>query len=138
MPLTHMNRPAQESDELLAMESRLQSQLTSKANKVQESWITPTLWNGWIPGVFGTPQYMLDEFGFVHLRGSIKNGVVGQAAFALPTGYRPSIIKGWISIDGYESFNTGFITTTSGSFTPNKLNTNGDTCLDNITFKVGA
>jgi hypothetical protein len=108
-----------------------------KANKTQEAWITPTLLNGWIAGAFGTPQYMLDELGFVHLRGSIKNGVVGQAAFTLPTGYRPSSIKAWISTSGYEAFNTGFITT-SGSFAANKLNTNGDTALDNISFKVGA
>ena len=108
-----------------------------KANKAQEAWITPTLLNGWIAGAFGTPQYMLDELGFVHLRGSIKNGVVGQAAFTLPTGYRPSSIKAWISTSGYEAFNTGFITT-SGLFAANKLNTNGDTVLDNISFKVGA
>lgn len=30
-----------------------------------------------------------DPFGFVHLKGLLRNGSVGSAAFALPLGYRP-------------------------------------------------
>ena len=66
-------------------------ELNEKANKIQEYWITPTLLNGWITGgnVFFAPiQYKKDEFGFVHLRGGIHNGV-DRHICTLPIGYRP-------------------------------------------------
>ena len=62
-----------------------------KANKVQEAWITPTLVNGWITGdnaIFAPIQYKKDNFGFVHLRGGIANGV-NNTICTLPVGYRP-------------------------------------------------
>ena len=67
------------------------AELASKANKKQEDWITPTLLNGWYgirPGE--PPQYMKDEFGFVHFRGAISKGAsaTSNVAFNLPTGYR--------------------------------------------------
>ena len=59
---------------------------------VTETWITPTMLNGWIvyDGGFNQPGYYKDKNGMVHLRGLIKNGTVGAAAFTLPTGYRPA------------------------------------------------
>ncbi len=62
-----------------------------KANKSQEAWITPTLINGWITGdnaLFAPIQYKKDNFGCVHLRGGIYNGV-NRNICTLPVGYRP-------------------------------------------------
>jgi len=66
--------------------------LEQKANKRQGDWIEPTLLNGWIN--FGAPfagcSYFKDNFGIIHLRGVVKSGVIGQAFYNLPVGYRPS------------------------------------------------
>jgi len=66
--------------------------INDKANKVQENWITPTLTNGWetYSSNYTPVGYMKDEFGFVHLRGAIKNGTIGGWIFMLPAEYRPS------------------------------------------------
>ena len=65
--------------------------LEKKANKKQEDWTAPTLINGWTDfgGVYETIGYMKDEFGFVHIRGMVKGGSVGEILFTLPEGYRP-------------------------------------------------
>ena len=71
-----------------------QTSLNLKANKVQEGWITPTLINGWFAPRSGEPpQYMKDEFGFVHFRGTIQKPTSGvsNVAFTMPTTYRPDI-----------------------------------------------
>ena len=101
MPLTHMNRPAQESDVLLAMEGRLQAQTIQKVNKVQEAWITPTLVNG----ATGSFQYRKNGFGRLEFKGELTQASTA-AYFAITiTGYRPPV---WIrcpitSIDGVVS-----------------------------------
>lgn len=66
----------------------------SKANKVQEAWITPTLLNGWINdsvnGFVGL-RYMKDSMGFVHIEGGVNNLTsTGAIIFNLPVGYRKS------------------------------------------------
>ena len=68
--------------------------MNGKANKKQEDWITPTLLNGWYairPNE--PPQYMKDEFGFVHFRGAISKGATATSnvAFILPAEYRPDV-----------------------------------------------
>ena len=68
------------------------AELDGKANKQQEAWITPTLLNGWYAiRPLEPPQYMKDEFGFVHFRGTISKGAsaTSNVAFKLPIGYRP-------------------------------------------------
>lgn len=111
--------------------------LEEKANKEQEAWITPTLLNGYTAGSFGTPQYMIDNFGFVHFRGSLTGGTPGQKAFDIIEGYRPPTTKIWVSTAGYNNFNTGFIST-NGSFATNRVGVTGETGLDQICYKVGA
>ncbi len=56
-----------------------------------EAWITPTLTNSWVAtgGSLATPQYRLEPGGIVRIRGSVKDGTIGQAAFTLNAGYRP-------------------------------------------------
>ena len=72
--------------------SQLADEVSQKANKIQEEWIVPTLSNGWIQDDAADSMnigYMKDDMGFVHLRGRIKNGTLGEPAFTLPLGYRP-------------------------------------------------
>lgn len=74
-------------------EVAIQQELGLYAKKAQEAWITPTLLNGWYATRGGEPpQYMKDEFGFVHFRGTISKGAsaTSNVPFKLPAGYRPS------------------------------------------------
>jgi hypothetical protein len=63
------------------------------SNITQEDWEDATYLNSWITfsatGWYPA-QYMKDSMGFVHLRGMVKNGTIGQPVFNLPSGYRPS------------------------------------------------
>jgi hypothetical protein len=70
----------------------------NKANIKQEDWISPTLLNGFITYVsFSSPvKYYKDNFGTVHLKGTISSGTAGLASFVLPVGYRPITTIGYI------------------------------------------
>ena len=74
------------------MLGHLMKGIGEKANKKQEDWITPTLLNGWAEVNSSTTpvRFMKDEFGFVHLKGQIQNGLHATNIFELPVGYRPS------------------------------------------------
>lgn len=67
--------------------------IDAKANKQQESWRNADLKNGWetFDRNYTTAQFLKDDFGFVHIRGTIKNGVgtADTILFTLPVGYRP-------------------------------------------------
>lgn len=70
------------------------SELELYAKKEQENWITPTLLNGWYSIRTNQPlQYMKDELGFVHIRGTLKKGAdsTSNIVFELPEGYRPKV-----------------------------------------------
>jgi hypothetical protein len=81
--------------------------IDSKASKVQEAWIEPTLLNGWVNfgSGFSNIAYFKDEFDFVHLRGLIKDGTTtaNTTLFTLPVGYRPLAANYFITadIDGF-------------------------------------
>lgn len=55
------------------------------------TWISPTLLNSWVNYGAGNYEagYWKDSQGWVHLRGTIKSGVVPSTVFVLPAGYRP-------------------------------------------------
>jgi hypothetical protein len=55
------------------------------------SWVNFA--GGWVPAAFWR-----DPLGFVHLRGLIKSGVVGSAAFTLPPGFRPKENEPFVAI----------------------------------------
>jgi len=48
----------------------------------QNSWV-------WFGAGNSVPAFRKDGFGFVHLKGSVKNGTNGSVIFTLPAGYRP-------------------------------------------------
>jgi hypothetical protein len=58
-------------------------------------WLSPTFLNGWTDfgSKYETAGYYKDALGFIRLKGLIKNGTMGTAAFVLPSGYRPSYRK---------------------------------------------
>ena len=66
------------------------AELDAKANKKQEDWITPTLLNGWEQqSAYAEVGYYKDDFGVVHLRGTVRRGEARANVFILPPGYRP-------------------------------------------------
>lgn len=66
------------------------AEFDGKANKKQEDWITPTLLNGWEQhSAYDRVGYYKDDFGVVHLRGSVRLGEARTTLFTLPSGYRP-------------------------------------------------
>jgi len=93
--------------------------------------------NSWVN--FGAPYhnaaYWLDPFGFVHMRGVIKSGTVGSAAFVLPPGFRP---PGEIPHIVLSNGTTGRVDIqTDGSVIPKSPSSNLSVSLDDIPpFKV--
>lgn len=73
--------------------------ILGKLADASTQWAPPTLVNGWLPygGGFSTPGYLKDASGIVHLRGLVKNGVIGAGTagtiFTLPVGFRPEFIQ---------------------------------------------
>jgi phage minor structural protein len=63
--------------------------------KTDQGWLFPTLLNGWTNYGSGyeTAGYYKDALGFIRLKGLIKGGTMGTAAFVLPAGFRPSYRK---------------------------------------------
>ena len=109
MPLTHMNRPAQESDIIEALQAEIaverervtsaKTSITGKAAKTQPPFANIPLSNDWVTGSSAV-MYFKDEFGIVHLRGAIKSGKSSVVAFVLPLDYRPAVTCVFPVIDG--------------------------------------
>lgn len=78
-------------DEKLSEEVSIQ--LQSKANREQEEWITPTLFNGWVGSTYwGGVTYRKDTLGVVHIVGACNLGI-DMLIFTLPVGYRPDKVR---------------------------------------------
>jgi len=62
------------------------------------AWTAPTFQNSWVNSPGSQPAgFFKDSFGFIHLRGAIKNGsAINTVAFILPTGYRPATTSSFI------------------------------------------
>lgn len=61
----------------------------------------PVFGNSWVNynaagGTYHTAAFYKDPFARVHLRGSVKSGVLGASAFVLPAGYRPLARVGFV------------------------------------------
>ncbi|WP_373779853.1 BppU family phage baseplate upper protein [Jeotgalibaca porci] len=123
------------SDANKPISTATQTALNLKANKVQEDWFVPTLTNGWVAWSEDlTPGYYKDEFGIVHLKGVVKNGVLGDSVFTLPSLYRPSKNKYFITCGDSNFSLVNVIITGQIQFTiPSGT---GFRSLDGITFKA--
>ena len=86
----------------------IEGNLESKANKKQEDWITPTLINGWEQHpAYDEVGYYKDDFGVVHLRGSVGQGEFRTNVFILPSGYRPSKFTFYPVVINHDSTSVG-------------------------------
>jgi hypothetical protein len=106
----------------------------------QEDWIPASLINGWVNygDPFNPASYFADKNGVVHLRGLVKNGVIGAPIFNLPVGYRPAGQELHIvaSVSGASGDGIGRCDIlTNGDVFP-RSGINGWFSLDGITFKA--
>ena len=66
---------------------------TLEVSDIEETWIQPTLLNGWSnldAGTWGPIRYCKDRFGWVHFAGELKTGTGNnKAVFVLEPGYWP-------------------------------------------------
>jgi hypothetical protein len=112
--------------------------------KAQEAWIevgsggsAPAFENSWVnynSGTHQTTAFMKDFFGFVHIKGIVKNGTTAAAIFTLPVGYRPALSVTFATASG-DIFaglginNAGVVNKTVGG-------SNAYVALDCLTFKA--
>jgi hypothetical protein len=92
----------------------------------------PAFANSWVNfgPTYGSASFAKDSLGFVHLKGTVKDGVA-QAIFTLPVGYRPALIL-FVSMAN-QTF--GYVTS-GGSVQVAAGGIGEDTGLDGITFKA--
>jgi hypothetical protein len=104
----------------------------------QSAWIAPTFQNSWVNygESWNVAGYMKDSMGFVHLRGLVKSGTIGQCIFTLPAGYRPQYEELQIVQTSPDTFGRLDITT-AGCVQPT-LGSNTWFSLDGITFRAYA
>lgn len=92
--LTHLSVDKLTVAELLTVEDRLQFTRNRAFIDVGATNGAPFT-NSWVSygSPYEAPGYWRDPLGFLHLRGMIKSGTVGAAAFTLPPGFRPAGTK---------------------------------------------
>jgi hypothetical protein len=113
--------------------------VTGAITRSGEAWAAPTLTNSWVNygSSYNGAAYRKDAQGYVHLRGLIKSGTVGSAAFTLPAGFRPgggTILHATISNSAIGRVDIA----TTGTVTPASPSSNGWVSLEGITFLAEA
>jgi len=122
------------------------------------AWIAPTFTNSWVNYGSGFQSAGYRIVGdMVQLRGLIKSGTLGLAAFTLPAGYRPTanlLLSGVISVHAAQATSAASAGTahthtfgvndyggrvdigTTGSVTINSNGANGFVSLDGMSFPI--
>lgn len=96
------------------------------------TWTNATTQNSWVGGAT-TPGF-LKAGNIVYLRGSVTGGTSGNAAFTLPTGYRPSQL---MAIATPVDLGTGYAqVTTAGLVIPDVPVGGTQWTLDGVAFSV--
>jgi len=123
------------ADDAVATAGIQDDAVTSAKIETQEAWVAPTLLNSWVNygGTYATAGYMKDSLGFVHLKGMVKTGTIGQVIFTLPVSYRPAEINTF-PIVSYALFGDVYIAT-NGGVTANVGSSNW-VSLSGIIFKA--
>lgn len=100
-----------------------------------DAWTAVTYTNSWVDfgGALGTVAYRKDAMGYVHLKGVMKNGVIGSSAFTLPAGYRPAADTRYACVSN-NAFGVMAITS-AGTCTPT-VGSNASFSVDGITFRA--
>lgn len=112
---------------------------TGSSGGATDTWhlASGTFTDSWVDfgSGYAPVSYTKDTNNFVHLRGCMKSGVVGNSAFTLPAGYRPGYFVQAPCISNSSS-NVAWITiTTGGAVTP----VNGSNVyfnIENVIFKA--
>jgi len=106
----------------------------SKANKIQENIIIPTLAGAWtnFDSTNAQAGYWKDNFGNVRLQGFVKGGT--GVIFTLPVGYRPLLTMNFIVI---ANGTVGYINITNAGVLTLQAGSNANVSLDQIFFREG-
>lgn len=106
------------------------------ATVANTKWTAPTFQNSWVNYSGSTTGYRKDENNIVHLRGTVRDGTVSQAAFTLPAGYRPSqtLVFACSNINGQTDLVCQVLS--DGRVFISAAGSNGIS-LDSISFAVG-
>jgi hypothetical protein len=102
-------------------------------------WIEPSLLNGWVNYDNVRPQvaYAKDSLGWIHIKGLIKGGSIGQPAFIFPEKYRIQDVEKSFSVVSNSAFGVFKVDEPNGAATP-YIGSNVWFSLDGISFYVGA
>lgn len=116
------------------IDSRLLDQPVA-ASAPLEQWNAPTLTNSWVNygGSFNPAGYWRDPFSLVHLRGTMKSGTIGSAAFTLPAGYRPANTE-LHAVTSNSAF-ARIVIDGGGVVTPD-IGSNVNVSIDGVTFRA--
>lgn len=133
-------------DKYNELHNKLVTMEENKANRKQEDWIPLDLLNGWEnvnTASYVIPAYMIDSFGFVHLRGVLNKGTNPIVA-VLPEGYRPQKLEFFTNSTNLTRANQvrNFYVANNGNiyaYAYNQPDTTGDITisLSGTTFQVG-
>lgn len=80
-------------DRIRGLEDRTTALERTALSAAPTRWKYPGLLNGWTNESSGSYQdagYIRDAQGYVHLRGRITSGMIGNSAFILPEDHRPA------------------------------------------------
>ncbi len=96
----------------------------------------PAFANSWVN--FGSDwadaAFWRDPLGFVHIRGLIKSGVVGSAAFTLPPGFRPKVNEPFVAVSNGAIGRVDVLT--DGTVVPASPSNNTWVALSGIHFRT--
>jgi hypothetical protein len=70
-------------DEVVAIETQLITDTFTEVTSFSNSWVN-------YGSGYDTAGYYKDAYGYVHLKGLLKNGTITLTMFTLPAGYRPA------------------------------------------------
>ncbi len=135
-------------EQLIGVIDRLEEEITALGNNANSSPSGNEAWklcsalgfkNAWEAYEAGArlPEYRKDRLGYVHLRGIIKAGETGKAAFELPVGWRPK--AGDLAFPVNASGSTGYVDVTAGGLVvPFSIGgeVKGYTYLDPVSFST--
>lgn len=114
---------------------------TEKAAIAQEAWHLigaggePAFQNAWVNfgGAYETAGFFKDTLGRVHLKGLVKDGVIGAAIFTLPAGYRPPLSQ-LFAVPSNDAY--GHIRITGAGVVEAPVGDNTWVAIDGISFSV--
>jgi hypothetical protein len=120
--------------EMSLFASRLEDLIYQNIAGRETNWLTPVFENGWGNQIGYLTNYKKDAFGWVHLRGYVKNTVANtDPIFTLPVGYRPTQFIHFVGLKQNGVVISGLIDTLGGVY---PYDSNSELTLDGISFKI--